>query len=73
MQIKIRVIPNARQNKITADDDGNLKIYTTKSPSDGQANDAVVKQLSDYLKVPKLQIKIIRGITSRDKVITFQD
>ncbi len=67
----IRVIPRARQNKITTDDGGNLRVYTTAAPADGDANAAVIKMLAGYFKVPKTSIKIVRGHAARDKVIEF--
>ncbi len=72
MIINIRVIPRARQNKIVPSDDGTtLRVYTTTVPADGAANDAVIKMLAKHLDVPKTSIKIIRGATSRDKVIEY--
>ncbi len=69
MLINVRVIPRARQNKVTVDSDGTVRVHTVAAPADGQANDAVIKMLSKYYDVPKTSIKIIRGQTSRDKVI----
>ena len=65
----IRVTPRAKQNKIV-DADGVLRVYTTTAPENGRANDAVVKLLADYLDVPKSKIKIVKGLTGRDKIIT---
>lgn len=69
MIVKVRVIPRARQNKVTVDSDGTVRVHTVAAPADGQANDAVIKMLAKYYDVPKTSIKIIRGQTSRDKVI----
>ncbi len=69
MIIKVRVIPRARQNKVTVDADGTVRVHTVSVPADGQANEAVVKMLAKYYDVPKTSIKIIRGQTCRDKVI----
>ncbi len=69
MIINVRVIPRAKQNTITIDDDGTYRVHTTTVPADGAANDAVIKMLSKHFKIPKTSIKIIRGTTSRDKVI----
>lgn len=71
MIVNIRVIPRARQNTITADSDGSLRVHTTAAPSDGDANAAVIKMLARHFNVPKTSIKIIRGANSRDKVIEF--
>ena len=67
-KINVRVIPRARQNKITVEDE-KLRVHITAAPVDGAANDAVIRALADYFDVPKSQIKIIRGATSRNKVV----
>ena len=72
-QINLRVIPRAKQNKITTDDDGRLRIHITAAPVDGAANDAVIKLLSKHLNIPRSQIKIVRGNTARDKVVEISD
>ncbi len=68
-KINLRVIPRARQNKITTDADGTIRVHITAAPVDGAANDAVVRTLAEYFHVPKSQIKIVRGETSRNKVV----
>jgi len=65
---KVRVTPHSRQNKIV-ESDGVLRVYTTVAPENGHANDAVIKALAKHFGVAKSQIKIVRGITARDKVI----
>ena len=67
--INIRVIPRARQNRVEQTAADAYRIHTTSVPADGAANDAVIKMLAKHLGVPKTSIKIIRGQTSRDKVI----
>lgn len=67
----VRVIPKARQNDVSLDADGTIRIHTTAAPSDGAANDAVIKMLAKHFDVPKSSIRIIRGATSRNKVIEF--
>ena len=69
---KVRVIPRARRNDICAYPDGTLRVHTTATPTDGVANDAVIKILARYFDVPKSSIHIVRGATSRDKVISIQ-
>ena len=72
-KINVRVIPRAKQNKITTDDDGRLRVHITAAPVDGAANDAVIKILAEYFNIPKSQIKIVRGDSARDKVIEIPD
>lgn len=71
MIYKIRVVPKAKISKITPGDP--IKIYTTSVPADGKANESVIKLLSDYFNVAKSKIKIIRGETTRDKIIEITE
>jgi len=64
----IRVIPHSKQNKVV-EGEGALRVYTTTAPENGRANDAVIKLLSEYFDIPKSRIKILRGLTGRDKVV----
>lgn len=72
-KINLRVIPRAKQNKITTDDDGRLRVHITAAPVDGAANDAVIKILAGHFNVPRSQIKIVRGGTARDKIIEIPE
>ena len=71
MRVDVRVIPRARQNRLEVTPDGSFRIHTTAVPADGAANDAVIKILAKHLGVPKTSIKIVRGATSRDKVVEY--
>lgn len=71
MIVNVRVIPRARRNQVRVDADGTVRVHTTATPTDGAANDAVIKMLAKHFDVPKTSIKIIRGHTSRDKIIEF--
>ncbi|MGB9612605.1 MAG: DUF167 domain-containing protein [Candidatus Margulisiibacteriota bacterium] len=71
MQLNVRVIPNAKQNKVV--EEGNrLKVYLTSSPLEGKANKALIEFLAEHFKVKKSQIMIIRGLKSRDKVLEIR-
>lgn len=70
-RLNIRVIPRARRNAVELQPDGSIRVYTTAAPADGDANSAVIKMLAKHLNVPKTSICIIRGTTSRDKVIEY--
>ncbi|MFH1541991.1 MAG: DUF167 domain-containing protein [bacterium] len=68
MRYNIRVIPNAKQNRIVQETD-RLKVYLTAPAVDGKANKALIEFLAEYFKVKKRQVAIIRGEKSRDKTI----
>lgn len=71
MQIKVRVIPRAKVNLVEPQPDGSIRVHTTTAPTDGKANEAVIKALARHFDVPKSGIRVVRGATSRDKVIEY--
>jgi len=70
--IKVRVIPNAKRNKVSAEI-GRFKVYVTASAVNGKANKAMIKVLSDFFNIKNRNIRIIRGEKSREKVIEIDD
>ena len=65
----VRVTPHAKQNKVQRQTDGSLKVYVTAPPEDGRANAAVVETIADWLGVKRRDVEIIRGATSRNKIV----
>ena len=66
----IRVNAHSKQNKVVREDNV-LRVYTTVAPENGRANSAVIELLAKYFDVPKSSIKIIKGLSARDKVVTI--
>jgi uncharacterized protein len=64
----VKVIPNAKRNKIVAEQ-RRLKVYVTAPAVDGKANKVLIEILAEYLQVKKNKLTIIRGDKSREKVI----
>ena len=69
MNLNIKVHPRANRNTVEVSDDGALTIRVTAAPDRGKANAAAVKLLAGRLDVPKSSVSIIRGHTSRNKVV----
>ena len=67
---KIKVKPNSRQgSSIEKNNDGILTVHTTQSAVGGKANSAAISLLAKHFNVPKSQLNIIRGHTSRIKIV----
>ena len=69
MDLQIRVRPRAGRNTIEIGDDGQVTVRVTAAPERGRANEAVVELLAKKLGVSKSSVTLVRGITSRDKVV----
>lgn len=70
----IRVVANASSNRIgdtrtLPNGQTQLTIYVTAVAEKGKANQAVIRLLAEHLQVPTSRLTILRGETSRTKVI----
>ncbi|GCE27012.1 UPF0235 protein [Dictyobacter alpinus] len=71
MLISIRVVPRSGKNVLEWDGEG-LKARLTAPPVDGAANQALIALLASQLAIPKRAITIVRGTTSRQKVVAIE-
>ncbi|MBE9233954.1 MAG: DUF167 domain-containing protein [Cuspidothrix sp.] len=73
MQKRVKVKPNAKQQKIEELADGSLNVHLKSPPVDGKANEELIKLLAKNFDVPKSSIRIKSGATSRQKLIEIDD
>ena len=71
-EIPVRVIPRARRNEIAGERDGRLLIRLTAPPVEGAANAALCRLVARCARVPARRVSIVRGQTSRDKVVRVE-
>jgi len=70
--VEIKVQPRASRNQIVGEQDGLLKIKLTAPPVEGEANQALVDYLASVLDTPRRNIMLIKGETSRNKIIAIK-
>lgn len=69
----VRVVTRAQRDELAGvQEDGTLKIRLMASPTDGQANVALIKFLAARLGVPEAAIEIVAGRENRDKMISVE-
>ncbi|MCK5599265.1 DUF167 domain-containing protein [bacterium] len=73
MKLKIKVIPKARKKMIKTGNDGVIRVYLNSPPADGKANKELIQYLSGELSIQKTSITIIKGASTRDKVLEIPD
>ena len=69
VRLQVRVRPRARVNKVEVTDLGEVRVYVTEAPEGGRANKAVVAAIAGAVGVPRSSVAIVRGRTSRDKLL----
>ena len=71
MILEIKVIPNAKQNKIKKENE-RYKIYLTAPAVDGKANKKLIEFLAGHFRIRKSSIFIKKGKKSRHKTIQIE-
>ena len=69
--IDIRVIPRASHTRVDGERAGAILIRLAAPPVDGAANDALVAFLAEQLDLPRRNIAIVSGATSRNKRVSI--
>lgn len=68
----VKAHAGARNNGITGEHDGALKVAVTQAAERGKANKAIVEVLARELAVSKSRIEILRGETSPQKQLLIR-
>lgn len=70
MLISVHLTPKAKIVGVRSTmADGTLKVSVRSAPEDGKANAELCEVLAKHFGVPKTAISIVRGHTSRKKVV----
>lgn len=68
-RISLRVYPNAARNEVVGFADGVLRLKVAAAPVRGEANRELIAFLAKLLGVDKSALTIIKGHTSRNKLL----
>jgi uncharacterized protein (TIGR00251 family) len=68
----VRLQPRARRVEVVGERAGAIVIRVTAPPVDGKANAALCAFIADRAGVPASRVSVVRGSTSRDKVVRVE-
>src|ERR1041384_2105286 len=71
VMLSLRVQPRASKNQIGESVGNELKVRITAPPVDSAANDALLRLLSEKLDCPASAVRLLRGATSRHKIVSI--
>jgi uncharacterized protein (TIGR00251 family) len=72
VELAVLVQPRASRSRVVGEHDGLLKIQLAAPPVEGEANAALIEMLARLLGVPKRQVSLISGETSRRKRVRIE-
>jgi hypothetical protein len=75
--ISVRLTPKASSDRVgemrkQSDGGEQLAVYVTAAPDKGKANEALIRLLATYFGLAASRLKIVRGHTSRNKLIEIE-
>lgn len=72
VRVEVKVQPRSSRNQVAGEQNGVLKIKLTAPPVDGEANAALIDFLAAYLQLPRRDISLVKGETSRHKIVEIR-
>ena len=72
MKVGVRVLPRASRDEIVGERGGTLVVRLTAPPVEGRANEALCRLLAKRLGVAKGRVTVVRGASSRDKLVEIE-
>ncbi|ERT09682.1 hypothetical protein M595_0326 [Lyngbya aestuarii BL J] len=71
--IPVKVKPNSKQQSMLKDEEGTYIIHLKSPPVDGKANQELIKVLAKQFNIPKSQVTIKSGLSSKNKLVELPD
>lgn len=73
MKIIVKVIPNAKENRIEKSGNNQFLVRVKTRPYKGQANQTAIEVVAEYFGVAKSCITLLKGQTSKQKTFEIKD
>ena len=68
----MRVSPGAKRDRLLGEHDGALKIAVRAPADKGRANDELCRTIAAAFGLARRDVEVLRGATSRDKVLLIR-
>jgi uncharacterized protein len=73
VRFSVRLQPRASKGEIAGVQGVSLKVRVTAPPVDGLANEALIDSLSMALEIPRRNVCIVSGFSSRTKIVEVRE
>jgi uncharacterized protein YggU (UPF0235/DUF167 family) len=71
-RLKLHVTPGAREDGLAGWRGDSLRVKVRARAEKGRANEAALRLLAGYLDLPRSRLALVRGATSREKLIEVE-
>jgi uncharacterized protein (TIGR00251 family) len=69
--VDVHVVPRASTTAVVGLHDGRMKLSLDAPPVDGEANRALIAFFAKALRLPKQDVRILRGASGRQKTLAL--
>jgi hypothetical protein len=69
LTLRVRVQPRASKDALSGERDGALVVRLSAPPVEGAANEALARFLGKLLGIAPSAVRILRGLTGRQKLV----
>ncbi len=69
MKITVCAKTNARENSVQETGDNEYLVKTKELPINSRANLAIIELLAEHFDIPKSDIQIVTGLSSKKKIL----
>jgi uncharacterized protein (TIGR00251 family) len=69
VKVEVRVKPRASRSRVLGQREGLLEVAVAAPPVDGAANEALLECLADFFEVGRSALTLVRGASSRSKLV----
>ena len=71
VRLEVKAKPKAKKSRVVAVEGGTAEVALAAPPVDGAANEELVRYLAEVLSIPKRSITLLRGQSSRTKLLSI--
>lgn len=72
MLLRVKVKPSSKKEEVKKISESEYEVKVSAPPERGKANEKLREILADFFGVPKGRVKILRGHTSRIKLVEIE-
>ena len=72
MLLRVKVKPSSKKEEVKKISESEYEVKVSAPPEGGKANEKLREILADFFGVPKGRVKILRGHTSRIKLVEIE-
>ncbi len=67
--LHVMVVPRAARSRVVGEHDGRLKVHLAAPPVDGEANQELLRMLSELLNISRSKVELVSGFGGKRKTI----